>query len=344
MDKVNKIIVGISLGDLNGIGVEVILKTFEDNRMLDFCTPVIFGSSKIISFHKKALNNSIQINEITSIDEINHAKLNLLNIWNEDVEVEIGKASKVSGEYAAKSLEHSVEQLKKNKIDVLLTAPINKETIQSETFCFPGHTEFLEEKLDGKSLMILMTNELKIGLITGHIPIAKVAETISPELIKEKVEIMHQSLRQDFGINKPKIAVLGLNPHCGDKGVIGKEEDLIIKPTIDQIKENGKLVYGPYSADGFFGSKTYEKFDGILAMYHDQGLAPFKALSFGNGVNYTAGLSEIRTSPDHGTGFDIAGKNIADPSSFKAALFTAIDIFKSRKEYKELTKNPLKSK
>lgn len=344
MDKVNKIIVGISLGDLNGIGVEVILKTFEDNRMLDFCTPVIFGSSKIISFHKKALNNSIQINEITSIDEINHAKLNLLNIWNEDVEVEIGKASKVSGEYAAKSLEYSVEQLKKNKIDVLLTAPINKETIQSETFCFPGHTEFLEEKLDGKSLMILMTNELKIGLITGHIPIAKVAETISPELIKEKVEIMHQSLRQDFGINKPKIAVLGLNPHCGDKGVIGKEEDLIIKPTIDQIKENGKLVYGPYSADGFFGSKTYEKFDGILAMYHDQGLAPFKALSFGNGVNYTAGLSEIRTSPDHGTGFDIAGKNIADPSSFKAALFTAIDVFKSRKEYKELTKNPLKSK
>ena len=344
MDKVNKIIVGISLGDLNGIGVEVILKTFEDNRMLDFCTPVIFGSSKIISFHKKALNNSIQINEITSIDEINHAKLNLLNIWNEDVEVEIGKASKVSGEYAAKSLEHSVEQLKKNKIDVLLTAPINKETIQSETFCFPGHTEFLEEKLDGKSLMILMTNELKIGLITGHIPIAKVAETISPELIKEKVEIMHQSLRQDFGINKPKIAVLGLNPHCGDKGVIGKEEDLIIKPTIDQIKENGKLVYGPYSADGFFGSKTYEKFDGILAMYHDQGLAPFKALSFGNGVNYTAGLSEIRTSPDHGTGFDIAGKNIADPSSFKAALFSAIDVFKSRKEYKELTKNPLKSK
>lgn len=340
----NKIIVGISLGDLNGIGVEVILKTFEDNRMLDFCTPVIFGSSKIISFHKKALNNSIQINEITSIDEINHAKLNLLNIWNEDVEVEIGKASKVSGEYAAKSLEHSVEQLKKNKIDVLLTAPINKETIQSETFCFPGHTEFLEEKLDGKSLMILMTNELRIGLITGHIPIAKVAETISPELIKEKVEIMHQSLRQDFGINKPKIAVLGLNPHCGDKGVIGKEEDLIIKPTIDQIKENGKLVYGPYSADGFFGSKTYEKFDGILAMYHDQGLAPFKALSFGNGVNYTAGLSEIRTSPDHGTGFDIAGKNIADPSSFKAALFTAIDVFKSRKEYKELTKNPLKSK
>ena len=344
MDKVNKIIVGISLGDLNGIGVEVILKTFEDNRMLDFCTPVIFGSSKIISFHKKALNNSIQINEITSIDEINHAKLNLLNIWNEDVEVEIGKASKVSGEYAAKSLEHSVEQLKKNKIDVLLTAPINKDTIQSETFCFPGHTEFLEEKLDGKSLMILMTNELRIGLITGHIPIAKVAETISPELIKEKVEIMHQSLRQDFGINKPKIAVLGLNPHCGDKGVIGKEEDLIIKPTIDQIKENGKLVYGPYSADGFFGSKTYEEFDGILAMYHDQGLAPFKALSFGNGVNYTAGLSEIRTSPDHGTGFDIAGKNIADPSSFKAALFTAIDVFKSRKEYKELTKNPLKSK
>lgn len=344
MDKTDKIIVGISLGDLNGVGIEVILKTFEDKRMLDFCTPVLFGSTKVVSFHKKAIDNSTQIHGITSINQINHTKVNLLNIWKEDILIELGKSTKISGEYAAKSLAFAVNLLKENKIDVLLTAPINKETIQSETFNFPGHTEYLEENLEGKSLMILMTDELKIGLITGHIPISKVAETINPELIKAKVEIMHSSLKQDFGINKPKIAVLGLNPHCGDKGVIGKEEDLIIKPTIDEIKESGKLVFGPYAADGFFGSKTYTQFDGILAMYHDQGLAPFKALSFGNGVNYTAGLSEIRTSPDHGTGFDIAGKNLANPSSFKEALFTAIDIFKTRKEYKGLTKNPLLTK
>ena len=344
MEKANKIIVGISLGDLNGIGIEVILKTFEDKRMLDFCTPVLFGATKVVSYHKKALDNTTLIHGITDINQINHTKVNLLNIWKEDIEVELGKSTKTSGEYAAKSLEFAVAQLKEKNIDVLLTAPINKETIQSDTFQFPGHTEFLEENLDGKSLMILMTDSIKIGLITGHIPISKVAATISPELIKEKVEIMHHSLKQDFGINKPRIAVLGLNPHCGDKGVIGKEEDEIIKPTIDSIKESGKLVFGPYAADGFFGAKTYTQFDGILAMYHDQGLAPFKALSFGDGVNYTAGLSEIRTSPDHGTGFDIAGKNKANPSSFKEALFAAIAIFKSRKEYKELTKNPLKTK
>lgn len=344
MDKVDKIIVGISVGDLNGIGIEVILKTFEDKRMLDFCTPVLFGSTKVVSFHKKALNNPTLINGITEINQINHSKVNLFNIWKEDVDIELGKETKISGVYAAKSLDIAVELLKEKKIDVLVTAPINKETIQSESFNFPGHTEFLEEKLEGKSLMILMTDVLKIGLITGHIPISEVASTISPELIKEKVAILHHSLQQDFGINKPKIAVLGLNPHCGDKGVIGKEEDEIIKPAIEEIKESGKLVYGPYAADGFFGAKTYTQFDGILAMYHDQGLAPFKALSFGNGVNYTAGLSEIRTSPDHGTGFEIAGKNTANPSSFKEAVFRAIAIFKSRKEYQELTRNPLKTK
>jgi 4-hydroxythreonine-4-phosphate dehydrogenase len=344
MDKANKIIVGISLGDLNGIGIEVILKTFEDKRMLDFCTPVLFGSTKVVSYHKKALDNPTQIHGITAINQINHTKINLLNIWKEDVEIELGTATKIAGEYAAKSLEAAVTHLKEKKIDVLLTAPINKETIQSETFNFPGHTEFLEENLDGKSLMILMTNELKIGLVTGHIPISKVAETITPELIKEKVAIMHHSLQQDFGIRKPKIAILGLNPHNGDKGVIGEEEDVMIKPTIDEIKESGKLVYGPYAADGFFGAKTYAQFDGILAMYHDQGLAPFKALSFGNGINYTAGLSEIRTSPDHGTGFEIAGKNSANNDSFKEALFSAIAIFKCREEYKGLTKNPLKTK
>ena len=341
MDKSDKIIVGISIGDLNGIGIEVILKTFQDRRMLEFCTPVIFGATKVISYHKKALNLDVPVQGITSINQVNHSKINVLNIWKEEVAIELGNSTKISGEYAAKSLTSAVKYLKEKKVDVLLTAPINKENIQSEDFNFPGHTEYLEENLEGKSLMILMTDALKIGLITGHIPIAKVAETITPALIKEKVQTMYTSLIEDFGINKPKIAVLSLNPHCGDKGVIGKEDDKIIKPTIDEIKETGKLVFGPYAADGFFGSESYKQFDGVLATYHDQGLAPFKALSFGNGVNFTAGLNEIRTSPDHGTGFDIAGKGVANPSSFTQALFTAIEIYKNRREYKELTKNPL---
>ncbi len=342
MDKIDKIIVGISIGDLNGIGVEVILKTFEDKRMLDFCTPVLFGATKVVSFHKKALNLETPVHGISSIDQINHNKINILNIWKEEVKIELGKVTKEAGNFAFKSLEAAVQHLKENKIDVLVTAPINKENIQSEFFKTPGHTEYLEENLEGNSLMILMTDELRIGLITGHIPISKVAETITPELIKSKVETMHASLKQDFGINKPKIAVLSLNPHCGDKGIIGKEDDDIIKPTITEIADSGKLVFGPYAADGFFGSETYKQFDGVLATYHDQGLAPFKALSFGKGVNFTAGLSHLRTSPDHGTGYEIAGKNVANASSFTEALFTAIQVYKSRKEYKELTENPLK--
>jgi 4-hydroxythreonine-4-phosphate dehydrogenase len=341
MDKSDKIIVGISIGDLNGIGIEVILKTFQDKRMLDFCTPVLFGATKVISYHKKALGIETPVHGINAIAQVNHSKINVLNIWKEEVAIELGKTTKISGEYAAKSLASAVEHLNENKIDVLLTAPINKENIQSDTFNFPGHTEYLEANLEGKSLMILMTDELRIGLITGHIPIAKVAESITPELIKSKIETMHESLMKDFGINKPKIAVLSLNPHCGDKGVIGKEDDEIIRPTILEIKETGKLVFGPYAADGFFGSETYKQFDGVLATYHDQGLAPFKALSFGNGVNFTAGLSHIRTSPDHGTGYEIAGKNTANSSSFTEALFTAIQVFKTRKEYLELTKSPL---
>ncbi|MDP4600370.1 MAG: 4-hydroxythreonine-4-phosphate dehydrogenase PdxA [Polaribacter sp.] len=344
MDKSDKIIVGISIGDLNGIGIEVILKTFEDKRMLEFCTPVIFGATKVISYHKKVLENETQVHGITDISQANSAKINVLNIWKEEVDIEIGTPTATSGKYALKSLESAVNHLIENKIDVLITAPINKENIQSDDFHFPGHTEFLEEKLEGKSLMILMTDALRIGLITGHIPISKVAETITPELITSKVETMHESLIKDFGINKPKIAVLALNPHCGDKGVIGKEDDEIIKPTIAAIQETGKLVFGPYAADGFFGNATYKQFDGVLATYHDQGLAPFKALSFGKGVNFTAGVSHIRTSPDHGTGFDIAGKNLAKSSSFEEALFTAIKLFRNRGEYKELTKNQLQIK
>lgn len=344
MDKANKIIVGISIGDINGIGTEIILKTFEDKRMLDFCTPVLFASNKLISYHKKALRLNTSIHGITSLDKLVHGKVNLLNSWKEEVKIDLGKTTEEGGKFALKSLQAAVGALKKNQIDLLVTAPINKENIQSEEFKFPGHTEYLEENFDGKSLMILMTNELRIGLITGHIPVSKVAETITPELIKAKVDIMYNSLKQDFNISKPKIAVLGLNPHCGDNGIIGTEDDEIIRPTITEIKESGKLVFGPYAADGFFGSKTYEQFDGVLAMYHDQGLAPFKALSFGNGVNFTAGLSKVRTSPDHGTGFDIAGKNKANPTSFKEALFTSLQIFKNRKEYQELTKNALKAK
>ena len=344
MEKSNKIIVGISIGDINGIGLEIILKTFEDKRMLDFCTPVLFGSTKVITIHKKILKFDNAIHGIHSLDKILHGKINLMNVWKDDVRIEFGKTTKDGGNYALKSLEAATNALKENKVDVLLTAPINKENIQSDEFDFPGHTEYLENNLEGNSLMILMTDELRIGLITGHIPVSQIATAITPKLIKEKVAIMHESLIKDFNISKPKIAVLGLNPHCGDKGVIGKEDDEIIRPTITKIKETGKLVFGPYAADGFFGSKNFKNFDGILAMYHDQGLAPFKALSFGNGVNFTAGLNKIRTSPDHGTGYDIAGKRKANATSFKEALFTSLKIFKHRNELSELKANALKTK
>ena len=344
MKKSEKIKVGISIGDINGIGIEVILKTFDDSRMLDFCTPVIFGSTKVISYHKKALNMNTQVHGIDNLKNMVHNKLNLLNIWRENVPVELGVANDKSGKYAYESLQSATKALKEEQIDILLTAPIDKHIIQSDSFNFKGHTEFLEDVLEGESLMILMTESLKIGLITGHIPISKVAETITPELITRKVEIMHHCLIQDFQKSKPKIAVLGLNPHCGDHGVIGLEDDDIVKPTIDKIKESGKLVFGPYAADSFFGTENYKNFDGVLAMYHDQGLAPFKALSFGSGVNFTAGLNKIRTSPDHGTAYQIAGQGIADNSSFEEALFTGISIFKTRREFMSLIENRLKSR
>lgn len=344
MEKTDKIIVGISLGDANGIGIEIVLKTFHDKRMFEFCTPVLFGTNKVVSFHKKALNLNNSIHILHSLDKITEGKLNLLNINKEEYQINLGKPTPEGGKFAFDSLTAAMDALKNDKIDVLLTAPINKDNIQSKTFDFPGHTEYLENNLEGKSLMILMTENLRMGLITGHIPVANVAQAITPELIIEKVNIMKNSLKRDFNISKPKIAVLGLNPHCGDKGVIGNEDENIIRPTLDKIKETGTLVFGPYAADGFFGSKTYEQFDGVLAMYHDQGLAPFKALSFGNGVNFTAGLDKIRTSPDHGTGFDIAGKNKANTTSFAEALFTSLKIYRNRKEYLELEQHRLKSK
>ena len=344
MKKEKKIKVGISIGDINGIGIEVILKSFSDSRMLDFCTPILFGASKLISHHKKALNLNMPIHGISDINKVIDNKINLFNIWKEDVNVEFGVSSKTAGKYAYLSLKSAVESLNNGGIDVLVTAPINKENIQSEEFKFQGHTEYLNSKIEGESLMILLTDELRVGLITGHIPITDIAKTITPELITKKVDIMHATLVKDFNIRKPKIAILGINPHCGDNGVIGDEDQEIVLPTIEKIKKTGKQIYGPYAADSFFGSKTYKSFDGILAMYHDQGLAPFKTLSFGKGVNFTAGLDKVRTSPDHGTAYEIAGKNLANEASFKEAIFVAIKVFNNRSEYNELTSNVLKAR
>ena len=344
MKKNETIKVGISVGDINGIGIEIILKTFEDNRMLELCTPIIFASNKLFSTYKKELNIHTQTYGVDLVSKCVPNKINLVNVWKEQVEVEFGKETENGGKYAFLSLQAALKALNKNEIDVLVTAPINKHNIQSEDFKFSGHTEYLEANLEGESLMILMTDELKIGLITGHIPVQKIAETITPELIESKIDLMYNSLLQDFKINKPKIAVLGLNPHCGDNGVIGDEDDKLIKPTLEKIQANGKLVYGPFSADSFFGSGSYKNFDGILAMYHDQGLAPFKTLAFGKGVNFTAGLNKIRTSPDHGTAFEIAGKGVADNSSFKEAIYTAIDVFKGRLEFEELSENKLRTR
>ena len=341
MKKSEKIKVGISIGDINGIGIEIILKTFEDARMLEICTPILFASNKTISIHKKELNSNTHVHSIENSTKIISNKVNLVNVWRDNVTIDFGKETKNGGKYAFLSLEAAVNALKNNTIDILITAPINKHNIQSDNFNFKGHTEFLEANLEGESLMILMTDEIKIGLVTGHIPVQEIAKTITPKLLIKKINLLHTSLIQDFGISKPKIAVLGLNPHCGDNGVIGSEDDEIVKPTLEKIQSEGKLVYGPYSSDSFFGSESYKNFDGILAMYHDQGLAPFKALSFGNGVNFTAGLSKIRTSPDHGVAYEIAGKGVANSNSFKQALYTALDVYKLRKEYNELVQNKL---
>lgn len=341
MKKRDKIKVGISVGDLNGIGIEIILKTFEDSRMLDFCTPVIFASSKVISYHKKALQLNTNIHGIDSLHKIVPQKFNLLNVWKEMIDIELGSPTKISGTYALKSLDSATEALQQGAIDLLVTAPIDKNNIQADDFQFKGHTEFLESKLSGEALMILCSGDLRVGLITGHVPISKVAEQISTELIKKKVDIMYKSLVEDFNISKPRIAVLGLNPHCGDKGVIGTEDDEIVRPLLKEIQKSGQLVYGPYAADSFFGNGNYKGFDGILAMYHDQGLAPFKTLAFGQGVNFTAGLDKIRTSPDHGTAYEIAGKGKADFSSFKEAIFMGINLFNAREEYVGLTENRL---
>ena len=342
MDK--KIIVGISIGDLNGIGAEIILKTFADPRMFDFCTPVLFASQKAIQFLKKHLSLTTQTQKIESLDRLVDKKLNIINLWDESFNFDFGKETKEAGKYAILSLKSATEALKDKKIDALLTAPINKANIQSEDFAFPGHTNFLAKELKGNALMFMVSDELKVGLLTDHVAVKDVASEITPELIKEKITTINESLKKDFKINKPKIAVLGINPHSGDNGVIGKEDDEVLKPAIESLYNNKVMVFGPYAADSFFGSNNYKKFDAIIASYHDQGLIPFKTLTFGNGVNYTAGLSEVRTSPDHGTAYEIAGKGIADASSFTEALFSAIAIVKNRKEYAVLTHDVLKKR
>ena len=342
--KAENIIVGISIGDLNGIGSEVVLKTFEDSRMLELCTPVIFANVKTLSFVKKNFESTLMLHGIDTLDQLVIGKINVLNVWQESVAINFGVNDDAIGKYAIKSFVAATKALQESKIDVLVTAPINKYNIQAEDFKFPGHTDYLNQELEGDALMLMVQDNLKVGLLTDHIAINDVANHLTEELIVKKIETVRQSLIEDFSINKPKIAVLGLNPHCGDGGVIGKEEDEILKPALKKIFEKGTLVFGPFAADGFFGSNQYEQYDAVIATYHDQGLIPFKTLSFGNGVNYTAGLNKVRTSPDHGTAFDIAGKGIADFNSFKEAVYLAIDIFNSRIQYAEISQKPLKIK
>ena len=344
MKKAENIIVGISIGDLNGIGSEVILKTFEDSRMLELCTPVIFANVKVLSFIKKTLELTAPLHGIDKIEQLVVGKINVLNIWREGVDLNFGQNDESIGKYAVKSFITATKALKENQIDVLVTAPINKYNIQSEEFKFPGHTDYLDQELEGNALMLMVQDNLRVGLLTDHIPVNEVAKHLTEKLILQKIETIKKSLIQDFNINKPKIAVLALNPHAGDNGVIGKEDDEILKPTLKKLFEKGTLVFGPFAADGFFGNNQYEKYDAVVATYHDQGLIPFKTLSFGNGVNYTAGLNKIRTSPDHGTAYEIAGKGVADYNSFKEAVYTAIDIYNSRFQHLEISKNPLKTK
>jgi 4-hydroxythreonine-4-phosphate dehydrogenase len=334
-----KLKIGITSGDINGIGLEVILKTLAHPKIKEFCTLVIYGSSKVVSYHKNIIDaEEFQFQSLRSTDRFNSKKVNVINCWEENVNITLGKVSEAGGKYAYLSLEQATNDLIEQKIDALVTAPINKEAMKLAQFPYPGHTEYLTHKLGAKeSLMLMVSDSLRIGLVTNHLPLSEVAAVITKELVLRKIQILNESLRIDFGIERPTIAVLSLNPHAGDGGVIGDEEDRIIRPAVVESKKGGLLAMGPFAADGFFGSGQYKKFDGILAMYHDQGLVPFKTLSFGSGVNYTAGLPSVRTSPDHGTGFSIAGKNEANPDSFRQALYLAIDIARNRGLYAEMT-------
>lgn len=344
MDKRRKIRIGITHGDPNGVGYEVILKTFEDEKMLEFCTPVLYGSPKAAAYYRKALGLQTGFSIVQNAKEASSERLSVINCCDDDLKVNMGVSEATAGAAALAALERAVKDYKEGDIDVIITAPINKHTIQSDTFNFPGHTEYIQERLgDGQhALMILMSGNLRVALATGHMALKDVSAAITKDLLKEKLQSFATSLNYDFGIVKPRIAVLSLNPHAGDGGLLGEEEANVIEPVIDELSKKGMFVFGPYAADGFFGSNSNTHFDGILAMYHDQGLAPFKALAMDSGVNFTAGLPVIRTSPAHGTAFGIVGKNEADEGSFRSAIYTAIDIYRHRKEEKNISRNPLR--
>ena len=344
MENNRKIRVGITHGDINGVGYEVILKTFSDPAMLELCTPIVYGSPKVAAYHRKGLDISTNFSIINSAEEAQEERLSILNCTDDELKVELTKPTKEAGKAALDALERALEDYQEGLIDVLVTAPINKHTIQSETFQFPGHTEYIEERVgEGKkALMILVKDDLRMALVTGHIPVKDIATTLTKELIQEKLAIFHYSLKQDFGIDNPRIAVFSLNPHAGDNGLIGKEESEIIRPAMEEMIAKGIQCFGPYPADGFMGSGNFCHFDGILAMYHDQGLAPFKALAMDEGVNYTAGLPIVRTSPAHGTAYDIAGQGLAEESSFRQAIYAAMDIYRNRLIEKEIHARPLR--
>jgi 4-hydroxythreonine-4-phosphate dehydrogenase len=338
-----KIKVGITSGDFNGIGYEIIIKSLADQRICELFTPIVYGTSKAASYHRKALTISdFNFNIIRKAEQANSKKPNIVNIKDEEVKIDLGLPTVEGGELAYLALEAAVEDLRRNHINVLVTAPISKHAIRKAGFEFPGHTEYLASRFEAPDyLMIMVSGKMRLGIVTGHIPIRQVAEKLSRELVMKKARTLHDSLIRDFNINKPKVAVLGLNPHAGKNGMIGEEENNFISPVVHEMSQEGKLVYGPFPADGFFGSGKHTEFDGILAMYHDQGMLPFKTLSFNSGVNFTAGLPIIRTSPAHGTAFGLAGKNNASPDSFREALYMACDIFRNRMLYEELTSNPL---
>ena len=345
VEKEKRIRVGITHGDVNGIGYEVIVKTLQDQRLMELYTIMVYGSSKVASYHRKVLNiNDFNFNLVKKADQAHPRRPNIINIHDEEIKIDLGKSTAIAGELALLSLEAACEDLQKNNIDVVVTAPINKKNIQSPGFAFPGHTEYFAKKFNTENYLMLMVNSaLRIGVATGHIPLGKVSETLTEELILGKIQVMNLTLMRDFGIVKPRIAILALNPHAGDDGLLGIEEKSVIQPAIDKAYSQNILAFGPYPADGFFGSTGFKNFDGVLAMYHDQGMVPFKLMSFDEGVNFTAGLPVIRTSPAHGTAYDLAGKNEASPEAFRNALYLAGDIFTHRLEYDELHANKMRS-
>ncbi|MEC3879358.1 4-hydroxythreonine-4-phosphate dehydrogenase PdxA [Parapedobacter sp. 10938] len=342
----DKLKIGISIGDVNGIGLEVIIKSLIDSRVLEYFTPIVYGSTKVASFHRKALGiNDFSFNVIDEVQQAHLKRANIINCWQDDVKITLGEENEIGGKYAFLSLKRAVDDLVGGDIDALVTAPINKHNIQREEFDFPGHTEYLQARTESSdALMFMVSDELRVGVVTGHIPVKDIAPNISTEAIVSKLALMDASLKRDFWVRKPKIAVLGLNPHAGDNGLIGTEDESIIAPAIAEAKSKGIFCFGPYPADGFFASETYTKFDAVLAMYHDQGLIPFKHIAARGGVNFTAGLPVVRTSPDHGTGYDIAGKNVASETSFLEALFSAVHIVARRREQDVLLSNPLVSR